>query len=107
MARLVSIPESEVARLGSEDRISAHYGDELNINELLTLAEKASGLVARWEQTPRSEREKFLREREAVLAQGDRLASRSPAEVSPLLRDELNRARADWQRARGAVLQVR
>ena len=77
------------------------------INELLSLAEEASALAARWGQEPASERAKFLREREAVLAQGDRLASRSPTEVSPLLGSELTRARADWQRARAAILQVR
>jgi hypothetical protein len=105
VARRVSIPEAEVARLGSEERIGAHYGDELSLNELLTLVEKASALATRGASTPVTEREKFLRQREAVLAQGDRLASRSLAEVSPLLRDELARARAEWQRARAEVLQ--
>lgn len=107
MARLVSIPESEVARLGDEESIRAHYNDELTLNELLTLAERASELAGGWERTPRTEREKFLEEREAVVAHGDQLASRPPAEISPLLRDELARAQADWQRARAAILQVR
>ncbi len=107
MAHLVNTPEEDVARLGSEERISAHYGDELNLNELLVLAEQASELAERWEQTPEAEREKFLREREAVLAQGDRLAARSPQEISPLLREALTRARADWHHARAAILRVR
>jgi hypothetical protein len=107
VARTVNIPESEVAQLGNEERIRAHYGDELRINELLSLAESASELAARWSQAPQAERSKFLSEREAVLAHGDRLAAQSPTEVSPLLRDELARARADWQRARAAVLPLR
>jgi hypothetical protein len=103
LAQLVNIPESEVARLGDEERIRAHYSDELSINELLTLAEQLSQLAERWGKAPQPERDKFLRERDAVLAQGDRLASRPPTDVSPLLREELARARADWQRAREAI----
>lgn len=103
----ISTPESEVAKLGSEAAIEAHYLDEALINELFALAELARETVAGWSGMSSPDRATFLGERESAVARADWLAARPAAEVSPLLREAQVNAKNEWGNARGALLELR
>jgi len=93
-----NVSEEQVAQLGSEELILAHYQDEFRLNELLALADQSVELVSRWTGLPDPERRRFLQQREAVLKHGDRLAATDAS--SPLLREDLRQAQLAWRGVR-------
>lgn len=103
MSRRVESREADVARLGDQARVEAHYRDELDLNELFALCELADELVLRWEEKSEAARAKFLSERPSVLARGDLLASREPSAISPLLLAPLSEAQEAWRKSRRAL----
>jgi hypothetical protein len=102
----VRIPEAQVAVLGDESRIRAHYGDELKLNQLLELATAAQEMAGRWASASADERATFLEQRDATVRYGDRLMAPALEQVSPLLREHFRQANDTWRAAREAVLKL-
>jgi predicted Fe-S protein YdhL (DUF1289 family) len=95
----VSVPEAQVAKLGNEQRIRAHYQDEVRLSELLALAEQTLEEQSRWALMPPEEQQKLLAQRDAILAHGDSLCAPRPEDTSPLLRVQEAEARSTWAQA--------
>ncbi|MDQ3266566.1 MAG: hypothetical protein M3Y59_23450 [Myxococcota bacterium] len=92
------VPESEVLKLGSEQKISAHLADEGRFKELAFLCEDLEAAL----QPNSPKREQVLAERPYLIAHADKLAAPS---ASPLLTAKSAAASKEWARVRALLVE--
>ena len=101
----INVSEEKVRALGDPKQIEAHYSDEVTVNHLFAMADEAQSVARTWAKMPPREKGEFLGQMQQFVADGDALGEKGA--LSPLLKDERAKAKAEWSAGKELLKNLR